>query len=143
MKFFIMDFFSKCDKIRKKLRIWSHLRKKSLMENFIFCAVEPYNFSFNNRSSNQLYLTELLGFLTSLGMLNLLHLIYPSLLIEFGTLVFSMNSSLMELQVGFLALFWYFSITDGLECGSTGKSSQQYLANVGVHSLSCAFPTIH
>ena len=23
-----------------KLRIWSHLRKKSLMENFIFCAVQ-------------------------------------------------------------------------------------------------------
>ena len=24
---------------RRKLRIWSHLLKKSLMENFIFCAV--------------------------------------------------------------------------------------------------------
>ena len=35
----IKDFFSKCDQIRKKLRIWSHLLKKSLMENFIFCAV--------------------------------------------------------------------------------------------------------
>ena len=33
------DFFSKCYQIRKKLRIWSHLLKKSLMENFIFCAV--------------------------------------------------------------------------------------------------------
>ena len=39
MKFFIEDFFSKCDQIHKKLRIWSHLLKKSLMENFIFCAV--------------------------------------------------------------------------------------------------------
>ena len=39
MKFFIKDFFSKCDKIRRKLTIWSHLPKKSLMENFIFCAV--------------------------------------------------------------------------------------------------------
>ena len=38
-KFSIKDFFSKCDKIRWKLRIWSHLLKKSLMENFIFCAV--------------------------------------------------------------------------------------------------------
>ena len=36
---FHKDFFSKCDQIRWKLRIWSHLRKKSLMENFIFCAV--------------------------------------------------------------------------------------------------------
>ena len=30
------DFFGKCDKIRRKLRIWSHLLEKSLMENFIF-----------------------------------------------------------------------------------------------------------
>ena len=36
MKFSIIDFFSKCDKIR---RIWSHLLKKSLMENLIFCAL--------------------------------------------------------------------------------------------------------
>ena len=39
MKFSIKDFFSKCDQIRMKLRIWSHLLKKSLMKNFIFCAV--------------------------------------------------------------------------------------------------------
>ena len=39
MKFSIKDFFSKCDQIRKKLRIWSHLLKKSIMENFLFCAV--------------------------------------------------------------------------------------------------------
>ena len=39
MKFSIKDFFSKCDQIRRKLRIWSHLLKKSLMENFIFCEV--------------------------------------------------------------------------------------------------------
>ena len=36
VKFTIKDFFSKCDQIRKKLRIWSHLLKKSLMENFVF-----------------------------------------------------------------------------------------------------------
>ena len=29
----------KCDQIRRKLQIWSHLLKKSLMENFIFCAL--------------------------------------------------------------------------------------------------------
>ena len=39
MKFSIKDFFSKCDQTRSILRIWSYLRKKSLMENFIFCAV--------------------------------------------------------------------------------------------------------
>ena len=39
LKIFIKDFFSKFDQIRRKLRIWSHLLKKSLMENIIFCAV--------------------------------------------------------------------------------------------------------
>ena len=39
MKFFIKDFFSKYDKIRSLLRIWSHLLKKSFIVNFIFCAV--------------------------------------------------------------------------------------------------------
>ena len=39
MKFSINDSFSKCDQIRSKLRIWSHLLKESLMENFIFCVV--------------------------------------------------------------------------------------------------------
>ena len=39
MKFSIKDFFSKYDQIRRKLQILSYLLKKSLMENFIFCAV--------------------------------------------------------------------------------------------------------
>ena len=39
MKFFIKDFFSKYDQMHSFLRIYSHLLKKSLMENFIFCAV--------------------------------------------------------------------------------------------------------
>ena len=37
---FIKDFFSKCDQIRSSLQIWSHLRKKSLIENFIFLCSE-------------------------------------------------------------------------------------------------------
>ena len=39
MKFSVKDLFSKCDQIRKKLRIWSHLLKKALMKQFIFCSV--------------------------------------------------------------------------------------------------------
>ena len=39
MKFSMKGFFSKYDQIRSFLRIWSHVLKKSLMENFIFCAV--------------------------------------------------------------------------------------------------------
>ena len=36
----IEDFFSKCDQIRKKLLILSHLQKKSLKEIFIFLCSE-------------------------------------------------------------------------------------------------------
>ena len=39
MTFSIKDFFSKCNQILSFLRIWSRLLKKSLIENFIFCAV--------------------------------------------------------------------------------------------------------
>ena len=38
-KFSLKYYFSKCDQIRSFLRIWSHLLKKSLMKNFIFCAM--------------------------------------------------------------------------------------------------------
>ena len=36
----VKEFFSKCDQICSFLQIWSHLLKKSLMENFLFCAVQ-------------------------------------------------------------------------------------------------------
>ena len=39
MKFSMKDIFSKCDQIRRKLHIWSHLLKISLMGKFIFCAL--------------------------------------------------------------------------------------------------------
>ena len=41
MRFSIKDFFSKCDQIRSFLRIWSHLLKKSLLENLIFYVKGP------------------------------------------------------------------------------------------------------
>ena len=46
----LKDFFSKCDHIRRKQRIWSYLLKKSLMEKFIFIEItlwhgcSPVNF---------------------------------------------------------------------------------------------------
>ena len=42
MKFSITDFFSKCNQNRWTLPIWSHLLKKPVMENFIFCAVSTH-----------------------------------------------------------------------------------------------------
>ena len=47
MKFYITDFFSKYDQIHSFLRIWPHLLKESLMENFIFCAVLQYRWPAN------------------------------------------------------------------------------------------------
>ena len=40
VKFFIKDIFSKCDQIRRKLRIWSHLLEKYLAENFFVKLVD-------------------------------------------------------------------------------------------------------
>ena len=50
-----IDFFSICDQIRRKLRIWSHLLNNSLMENFIFCAVFK---GLNNLTCTDLFLTS-------------------------------------------------------------------------------------
>ena len=38
-KFSINGFFSKCNQIHRKLRIWPHLLKKFMMENLTFCTV--------------------------------------------------------------------------------------------------------
>ena len=49
MMFSIKDFLCKCDQILSFLRIWSHLLKVSLMENFLFlcsdvsCKYFQYN----------------------------------------------------------------------------------------------------
>ena len=49
MKFSIKDFFSKYDQIRRELWIWSHLRKKSLMKNFVFfCSAVSDSISDSN-----------------------------------------------------------------------------------------------
>ena len=64
---------------------------------------------------SQLYLIELLGLLTGLGLLELWHLIYPRLLTGFSMLVFFTNLGLIEFQVRYLALFLLFSVIDGFE----------------------------
>ena len=55
--FFLLSFLETLRKkiklfIKDLLRIWSHLLKKSLMENFIYCAVVLEIL----RSSNQIYI---------------------------------------------------------------------------------------
>ena len=62
MKFSAKDFFSKCDQIRRKLRIWSHLLKKSIMMTLFFGSVNDLmgdgkyrltNFRHYNKSMNK------------------------------------------------------------------------------------------
>ena len=48
IKFSMKDFFSKCDPIRWKLQIWSHLLKKYFMENFIVLRSEWKKWIKNN-----------------------------------------------------------------------------------------------
>ena len=55
MKLSIKDFFSKCDQIRRKLR--KHLLKKSLVEDFIFCAVQT-----SLKQTNQISFKEMGSF---------------------------------------------------------------------------------
>ena len=63
----LKDFFSKCDQIRRKLQIWSHLLKKFFMGNFIFCAVthciKPYpkwlTLDLTNTSNSKIFLVML------------------------------------------------------------------------------------
>ena len=64
---------------------------------------------------SQLYLIELLGLLTDLGLLELWDLIYPRLWRGFGILVFFKNLNLVEFQARYLALFLLFSVIDDFE----------------------------
>ena len=60
MKFSFKDLFSKCDQIPRFLRIWSHLLKKYLIENFVETSsmstpiiFRSYILGFPARSSNK------------------------------------------------------------------------------------------
>ena len=66
MNIFVKNFFSKCEHIRTKLQIYSHLLNKSWTENFISCVVNitaftttSCKFFFNsNRHSRILYINQ-------------------------------------------------------------------------------------
>ena len=77
MNCFVKNLFSKCEHIRTKLRIYSHLLYKSLTENFIFCVVniigfttESFKFFFKPNSQSLVCFTSI----------NTWHRLLPSLL---------------------------------------------------------------
>ena len=76
-------------------RIVDHLEKCGHFSDFQYVL----GFLDHFLTFSQLYLIELPGLLTGLGLLRLWHLIYPRLLTGFGMLVFFTNLSLMEFQV--------------------------------------------
>ena len=66
MNFSVKNLFSKCVHIRIKLRIYSHLLNKSIMENFIFCVVsiigfttDSFKFFFKSNCQSLLYFTSI------------------------------------------------------------------------------------
>ena len=61
MKFSFEDFYSKCDQIPSFLRIWSNLLKKSLIENFIFCAVYNIQIRISTSSKTELIILISIG----------------------------------------------------------------------------------
>ena len=63
MKFSIRDCSSKCDQICSFLRSWSHLLEKSLMENFIFCAVMSLHIAIQKFHSSILSTTNCMIYL--------------------------------------------------------------------------------
>ena len=79
----------------------------------------------------QLFLIELLGLLTGLGLLELKVLIYPRLSTGFGMLVFFINLSLMVSGKMF-GLISSFLSNRILRVILYGKSSQEYLVNAEV-----------
>ena len=91
---------------------------------------------------SRLYLIELLGLLTGLGLLELWHLIYPKLLTGFGMLFFFTNLSLMEFQVRYLPFFFLLSVIDDFELFWVEKSSQEYPVNAAVLQGSILVPKL-
>ena len=91
----------------------------------------------------QLYLTELVGSLIGLGLLEPWHIIYLRLFTGCDMMVFFTNSNIMELQFGSLTLILLFSVIDGIMwsyMGSLHKINQ--LIHV-FHSWTYTFPTVH
>ena len=86
----------------------------------------------------QLYLIELLGLLTGLGLLELWHLIYPRLLTGFGMLV----SKFCRISGQVFGLIYYFLSNRWFQVVLDVKSSQEYPVNARVSQGSTLGPAL-
>ena len=91
---------------------------------------------------SQLYLIELLGLLTGLGMLKLYHLIYARLLTGFGLLHKHKPYGISGQIFGLISSFLNNSSNRQLQVVLDGNSSQEYLVNGGVPQGSILGPTL-
>ena len=111
MKFSIKDFYSKYDQIHSFLRIWSHLLRKSFMENVIFCAV------YGQKSLSKFYcLPNVSNRCTFRTSSNVCNRVSPSKLINgFNTLTINVphhieTTLLFASQTNWLVSIWYGTV---------------------------------
>ena len=71
IKFSVNNYFIKCDQIRRKLQIWSHLLKQPLMENFAFYVVQQPD-------PNREFLASKCKLLYGICTINLLSTFFPA-----------------------------------------------------------------
>ena len=132
-------------------KVFEKLANNMMVDHLDKCGLFP-DFQYDFRSSRATgallkvsCLIQLLGLLTGLRPVELLHLKYPRLLTELGLLVLFTNLILMEFQVRYLALFLLFSVIGSFGkflMGSFHKSIQLMLEFLKVHSWFYTFPTI-
>ena len=99
--------------------------------------LSDFQYGFNSSRSTADLLIEFLGLLTSLGLLELWHLIYPNLLKGFFMLVFftNLSSQIFDLVLSFLR-------NRRLHLILNWKSSHEYPVNAGVAQGSILDPTL-
>ena len=132
-------------------KVFEKLANNMMVDHLDKCGLFP-DFQYGFRSSRATgallkvsCLIQLLGLLTGLRPVELLHLKYPRLSTELGLLVLFTNLILMEFQVRYLALFLLFSVIGSFGkflMGSFHKSIQLMLEFLKVHSWFYTFPTI-
>ena len=120
MKFSIKDLFSKCDLIGSFPRIWSHLLKKSLMENFIFCAVFQFFHILVIILIKEQFTLWITKFHIQWQYFPTLNLVYLYLLHVFMRTIFCLSlnflQKVLQIRLVFPSYFFYFYLLIFFNC---------------------------